>query len=75
MVINLARRNVTSTRVKSVGAATDLTGAITHDASESVPGRTSNAVAGFAPLVAGTIALLLTKPPPGNSNTHEGEQK
>ena len=75
MIINLARRNVTSTGVESAGAATGLTGTITHDASESVPGSRSNPVAGFAPIVAGIIALVLTKPPPCNSNTVEGEQK
>jgi hypothetical protein len=75
MIINLARRNVTSTGVESTGAAIGLTGAITSDPSESVAGRRSNAVAGFVPIVAGIIALLLTKRPLCNRNTHEGEQQ
>ena len=75
MIINLARRNVTSTGVESAGAAIGLTGATTSDPCESVSGWRSNAVAGFAPIAAGIIALLLTKRPLCNSNTHEGEQE
>src|SRR5262249_12622856 len=76
MIINLARRNVTSTGVESASAPNGrLTGGVTQHASESVSGRRSNAVAGLAPIVAGIIALLLTKRPLCNGNTREGEQE
>jgi len=76
MIVTLAHRALASTIAEAESAPTSLTGAISRGSLESVSGWTSDAVAGFAPTLAGIVALMLTKRPmPCNPNARQGKQQ